>query len=100
MTPKEKAIELYNKFYPNMSHPFNVDVRRKDAKQCALIAVEELELISDLKTSLEDRAKSPSQRLRAVLYLLWKKDSKGYSDFELFYAGMMEKIVSHYKNLL
>jgi hypothetical protein len=48
MTPKEKAIELYNKFYPNMSHPFNVQVRREDAKQCALICVEEILKVAPL----------------------------------------------------
>jgi hypothetical protein len=37
MTPKEKAIELYNKFV-TMPYPTNTD----RAKQCALIAVDEI----------------------------------------------------------
>ena len=37
MTPKEKAIELYNKFVA-MPHPTNTD----RAKQCALITVDEI----------------------------------------------------------
>lgn len=42
MTPKEKARGLYNLMYSNNSHPFNVQVRKESAKQCALIAVDEL----------------------------------------------------------
>lgn len=42
MTPKEKARELYNLMYSNNSHPFNVQVRQESAKQCALIAVNEI----------------------------------------------------------
>lgn len=43
--------------------------------------------------------KSPSQRLRAVLYRNWEKDKEGLT-FEVYYAAKMEKIIDHYKNLL
>lgn len=42
MTAKEKAIELYNKFYNTSSHPHHVETRQQIAKQCALIAVDEI----------------------------------------------------------
>jgi len=42
MTPKEKAIELYNKFYNTSSHPHYVESRQQFAKQCALIAIDEM----------------------------------------------------------
>jgi hypothetical protein len=42
MTPKEKAKELYNKFYSTSSHPHHVESRKNNAKQCALIAVDEM----------------------------------------------------------
>ena len=42
MTPKEKAIELYNKFYNTSSHPHHVETRQQIAKQCAMIAVDEI----------------------------------------------------------
>ena len=42
MTSKEKAIELYNKFYNTSSHPHHVESRQQFAKQCALIAVDEI----------------------------------------------------------
>ncbi len=50
MTPKEKAIELYNKFYNTSSHPHHVESRKNNAKQCALIAVDEI--LSDYKNYL------------------------------------------------
>jgi hypothetical protein len=43
MTPKEKAKELVEKFYDTNSHPNSVEVRVKTAKQCALIAVDEID---------------------------------------------------------
>lgn len=42
MTHKEKAKELYNKFYNTDSHGNSVKVRESLAKQCALIAVDEI----------------------------------------------------------
>jgi hypothetical protein len=42
MTPKEKAIELYNKFYNTSSHPHHVESRKNNAKQYTLIAVDEI----------------------------------------------------------
>jgi len=42
MTPKEKALELYN-LYDNLSRDFTRGVSIKEmAKQCALIAVDEI----------------------------------------------------------
>jgi hypothetical protein len=42
MTPKDKAKELYNKFYNTSSHPHHVESRKNNAKQCVLIAVDEI----------------------------------------------------------
>jgi hypothetical protein len=52
MTPKEKAIELTNKFYKyahdgsNGSY-YNNKIWTKNAKQCALIAVDEIRNFHD-----------------------------------------------------
>jgi hypothetical protein len=46
MTPKEKAQELYNKFYNTSSHQHHVESRKDNAKQCALIAVDEILKVS------------------------------------------------------
>jgi hypothetical protein len=43
MTPKEKAIELYNKFIPFTDVDIsNSQIEVYNTKQCALIAVDEL----------------------------------------------------------
>jgi uncharacterized protein YdaT len=42
MTPKEKAIELYNKMYETGFKPKSVLIRTEQAKECALIAVDEI----------------------------------------------------------
>ena len=42
MTPKEKAIELYNKMYETGFKPKSVLIRTEQSKECALIAVDEI----------------------------------------------------------
>ena len=42
MTPQEKAIELYNKMYETGFKPKSVLIRIEQAKECALIAVDEI----------------------------------------------------------
>lgn len=41
--------------------------------------------------------KTQSQRLRAVLYVLFEKNNEGYKDFENFYRTHMDKIIDHLK---
>lgn len=48
----------------------------------------------------EFKGKTPSQRLRAVLFLNWEHDNEGYKDFELFYRSKMESIITTYKSNL
>ncbi len=44
----------------------------------------------------EDASKTPSKRLRAVLFVLWKQlGQKG--DFEQYYRTQIEKIIDHLK---
>ncbi len=45
--------------------------------------------------------KSPSQRLRSVIYLYWKMlDREIYPDFGIYYNGEIETLISKYKELL
>jgi hypothetical protein len=44
--------------------------------------------------------KSPSKRMKAVLYRLWEQKKEGYEDFELFYRFKMEKLIEVLKNKL
>ena len=42
MTPKEKAADLYNKFYNTDNHPNSVLIRHLCAKEAALICADEV----------------------------------------------------------
>lgn len=44
--------------------------------------------------------KTPSQRLRAVLYVWWEQQGKQGGDFEFFYRQHMEKLIDHIKEKL
>jgi hypothetical protein len=67
MTPKEKAIELYNKF---MTMPFPTHTDR--AKQCALIAVDEIlnEFPQGFKGNFEERRKQYWKEVKKEIELL------------------------------
>lgn len=49
--------------------------------------------------SAEDRTKTPSKRLRAVLFLLWKQ-SKSTTDFDTYYKNQIEKMIEVIKEKL
>lgn len=61
---------------------------------------DEVEMLKGLESEYEDRGKSKSQRLRAVLFVRWKKDGKGYEVFDDYYNYVMEKLIAHYKEQL
>ncbi len=48
-----------------------------------------------------EAGKSPSQRLRAILYKFWKvKKSDEQPIFDVYYRGIMEKLIDRYKEEL
>lgn len=58
-----------------------------------------MEEISKVEIREEDNGKSPSQRLRAVLYRIWEmKGEPGTS--ENHYRDQMEVIINHFKSRL
>jgi hypothetical protein len=60
---------------------------------------EETDLLDSLKTDL-DNLKTPSQRLRAILFCNFEQDPKGYKDFGTYYLSEMARICEHYKTKL
>jgi len=68
MTPKEKAIELYNKMYETGFKPKSVLIRIEQAKECALIAANEI-----LKENLEELPDMPETVVR---YIYWQEVKK------------------------
>lgn len=52
---------------------------------------------SDVPTEYaEDKNKTPSKRLRAVIYKLYEQEGK-QGDFEVYYRAKVEKIIDAYK---
>ena len=60
----------------------------------------ELDIISGLESEMEFSFKPHSQRLKAVLFLMWKQDNEGYKDSELHYRFHMERVIDHFKGRL
>jgi len=60
---------------------------------------EEIKELDEIELDLYDDPKSQSQRLRNVLYVLWKSEGEG-SDFKKFYKQKTEEIIQHFKNKL
>lgn len=61
---------------------------------------DEKEMMQDLKTDMDERKKTESQRLRSVLYLMWKNDPEGFETSIQHYNFHMEKIITHFKTKL
>lgn len=61
---------------------------------------EQKEAIENTKAELADTGKSPSERLRGVLFVNWKTNSEGYDLFHDYYIAKYEKLISHFKSKL
>lgn len=53
----------------------------------------------EIKQEDIDESKTPSKRLRAVLYRLWEQNGKP-GTFENYYREQMEKVIGHVKTKL
>tara|TARA_R100000234_G_scaffold23559_2_gene13465 strand:+ start:3746 stop:4138 length:393 start_codon:yes stop_codon:yes gene_type:complete len=71
---------------------------------------EQIDAVEKATTNTEFSEKTPSQRMRAVLYKLWEKTQPKtlngdtgemeYIEFDLFYKRQMNKIIDHFKTKL
>ena len=70
---------------------------------------DQIDAVEKATTNAEFSEKTPSQRMRGVLYKLWErtqpKTMNGdgvmeYVDFDLFYKRQMNKIIDHFKTKL
>lgn len=61
---------------------------------------EEKKMMESLKTDYDDTGKTSSQRLRSVLFLMWKKDNEGFDSSVKHYEHHMEKLLNHFKSKL
>ena len=60
----------------------------------------ELEDLDKLAVEYTDTEKSPSKRLKSVLYRLWEMDNEGYTDSTDYYIAKMSKLIDHFKSKL
>ena len=69
------------------------------------ISQEQIDAVETSTANMEFSEKTPSQRLRGVLYILWEKlqpkeNDQGiekFVDFDLFYKRKLNEIINHYK---
>ena len=70
---------------------------------------DQIDAVEKATTNAEFSEKTPSQRMRGVLYKLWEKTQPKtmngdgvmeYVDFDLFYQRQMNKIIDHFKSKL
>jgi hypothetical protein len=56
------------------------------------------ELLKAMKIDAEEMgSKTPSQRLRSCLYVLFERNPEGYQDFNNYYSAMMDKFIDMVK---
>ena len=60
---------------------------------------DELDNLDSVKTDLETN-KTPSQRLRGILYVSYQQDNEGFKDFMTYYVSKMDKLCEHFKSKL
>lgn len=53
-----------------------------------------------MSRTTKEPKKTPSQRLKAVYYILWEQDKEGFEEFEAYYDNKVEKLIVHYKQLI
>jgi len=61
----------------------------------AEITNKEMHLIDTMEPDLP--GKTPSQRMRNVLFVLWKQDGEGYKDFPRYYEAKMNSYIEGLK---
>lgn len=61
------------------------------------VTVDEIKIIDNIDIELGN-SKTPSQRLRNTLYVLWSDKPEGFTEFKEFYKFKMEKIINHLKS--
>ena len=61
----------------------------------------EKELLEQIKADqMTNTGKTPSQRLRATLYVLFTQNNEGFDKFDSFYIHKIEQMIEHFKSKL
>lgn len=57
----------------------------------------EKEFLDKIEAEYTDTNKTPSQRLRGVLWHLFNRDPQGYRTFPAYYENKLEELINHFK---
>ncbi|MDR2584756.1 MAG: hypothetical protein LBC84_00815 [Prevotellaceae bacterium] len=102
---KDKTIKL--EFETNELSPEQMTALAQNLQAFGYLAfkkdafrTEQLATIDELKADYEDKQKTPSKRLRDVLFVAYKQKNEGYSEFEAYYQHKMGKFIDHVKSHL
>tara|TARA_R100000329_G_scaffold10892_1_gene12113 strand:- start:1030 stop:1395 length:366 start_codon:yes stop_codon:yes gene_type:complete len=64
------------------------------------IGQKEVDLVEEYTSDFDiGKGKTPSQRLRSVLYVVWEQGDQKY-DFPIWYESQMDRIINKYKSIL
>lgn len=61
-----------------------------------VVTQKEMSQIDEINADMP-RGKTPSSRMRNVMFLLWKQEPEGYKDFALYYQSKMEIYIESLK---
>jgi hypothetical protein len=64
-----------------------------------LMNSDEIEELDKIELDIYDEPKTQSQRMRNVLFILWKQEGEK-GEFKKFYKQKTEEIIQHFKNKL
>jgi len=102
---KDKTIKI--EFETNELSPEQIQGLAQNLQSFGYLAfkqdtfrTEQLMIIDELKADYEDKNKTPSKRLRDVLFVAYKQQSEGFLDFESYYQTKMNRFIEHIKSKL
>jgi hypothetical protein len=58
----------------------------------------EIDSLTEIDKDLQDFGKTPSQRMRNVLFILYNQSNEGFTDFNSFYQAKMNKFIDSLKS--
>lgn len=85
---------------PELSDPELIEFRKLSKTVVNALIEPEIGGSEVLKIDKKVDGRSPSQRLRAVIFVLWKQGGEPEADFEVYYRMKMENIIDWIKGKL
>ena len=91
---QELTVEQISELYKSVQNYLFLAIKADVFK------TQEKAILEGIEVDYTDNSKTPSQRLRSVLYVLWKQKPEGYTEFKDFYHYKLDKLIEHFKSKL